>query len=711
MSVEPLLEIDGLTIDYVVPGGRLRAVSDVSISLARGEALGLVGESGSGKSSIATCVLDLAGPGATITARRIALGGVELGSLSGSRRRAMLGDRIGTVFQDPFTSLNPSLTIGRQIAEPLVLHRRFSPAAAHERAVQLLDEMGIHRPAEAARAYPHQLSGGMKQRALIAAALACEPDIMILDEPTTALDVTIEAQILDLLRDLRARRGMGILFISHNLAVVRSLCDRIAVMYAGRLVEIGPAADVFEAPIHPYTKGLLASLPALTRPGQALRPIPGRLPDLREPQAGCVFAARCPFAIHECKLGEPRLDAEGVDRRVRCIRAETVGPQPWPAAATASHRAIGWRGNEETAVAAEGLSKRFLLGSGWGMPGLLARILPGRSAEQDNQVLAVDDVDLSLARGEILGLVGESGSGKSTLGRLLIRLIEPTEGRVRIADIDITALARRQLRALRRYAQIVFQNPDSSLNPRRRVGDAIARPVRLFDTGSASDIKGRTAELLDLVQLPADYSDRYPHQLSGGEKQRIAIARALATRPKFIVCDEAVSALDVSVQAAIVNLLANLRTELGLTLLFISHDISIVAHLADRIAVMYGGSICEIGPAQQVLRPPHHPYTEALLSAIPGAGRGSRIRLSPSRAQAERITGCPFADRCPVRIGTICDGEKPPIQSFGNGHVIRCHHPRERLYAASDVLQLLAHTDRQIARSSADQKNDKSGAY
>ncbi|MGH7070126.1 MAG: dipeptide ABC transporter ATP-binding protein [Acetobacteraceae bacterium] len=656
------LRVEELSVSYATSRGRVRALDHVSLSIPRGQVLGLVGESGSGKSTVVLALLGLLDAAAEVSAASLEFAGHDLLADPVTPR----GRRIGTVFQDPSSILNPALPVGLQVAEPLLVHRRMGRREAFERATELLAKMGIPRPDAVMRAYPHQLSGGMKQRALIAQALATEPDLLLLDEPTTALDVTVEAQILDLLDRLRAERGLTMLLVSHNLGIVDRICDRVCVLYAGRTLESGPTSRLLEAPRHPYTRGLLSALPRPDRSGAvSLVPIPGNLPDLTNPDPGCNFRPRCPFAAEGC--ADPQSLAEFLPgHSVRCHRAGVVATLPWPAPEPVARAEGGTSSRHgERLVEASGMQRSFQSG------GTFARLLGSVSVTR-----AVDGVSLAIGRGESVGLVGESGCGKSTLGRLLLRLIAAESGALRFAG---EVVPEHPAAEFRRRAQIVFQNPDTALNPRQTVAAILSRPLVRFALAEGREVEREVERLLDLVRLPGAYRGRYPHQLSGGEKQRVGIARALATRPDFVIADEAVSALDVSVQAAVLNLLAELRDRLGVAYLFISHDIGVIAHIAERVAVMYRGRLVEEGATAQVLHPPYHPYTEALLSAVPLVGArersAARIRLAGDASSAIAGAGCPFAARCPRRIGPICDTVPPPWQVAAKGHRIACHIP------------------------------------
>jgi oligopeptide/dipeptide ABC transporter ATP-binding protein len=583
------------------------------------------------------------------------------------------------VFQDPLTSLTPSLSVGEQIAETLRVHGKHVGRNAWGRVVELLSLVGLPDPARRARQYPHQLSGGMRQRVAIAIAIACDPDLVILDEPTTALDVTIQAQILDLLNRLRDEYRMSILLITHDLGVIAQVCDRVCVLYAGQLVETGTTAELFEAPLHPYTKGLLACLPRITSVAgrQRLPHVPGRVPDLSRVPAGCVFGPRCCFAEDRCASERQPLRVAGPGRGAACWKWDRLRAETWRMSGVGGDQAA--RGPTRAELATVRLTKEYRLSGFWDSL-KVRRVSGGLPAIrwEPHTLRALDDITLSLGAAETLALVGESGCGKSTLGLAIVGLVRPTSGRVELNGRD-RAATRTDRRRSRREVQIIFQNPDSSLNPRKRVGDIVARPLVLYGIRPHQPVAERVRELLTAVQLDPAYAERYPHQLSGGEKQRVGIARALAAEPDFIVCDEPISALDLSVRASILNLLDDLKRQLGLSLLFIAHDLAVVRHIADRVAVMYRGRICELGDVAQVFKPPYHPYTWALLSAIPSgivdARRQERVRLRGSATDARWAgRGCVFSDRCPVRIGEVCDQEPPPAVEVAPGHVIACHH-------------------------------------
>ncbi|MEU4066046.1 ABC transporter ATP-binding protein [Streptomyces wedmorensis] len=609
----PLLEVQGLDVEFTTPGGgSLHAVRDVSFTLRRGETLAVVGESGSGKSTTALALLRMLPGTGRITGGSVRLDGEELATAGEERLRAVRGARIGMVFQDPMTALNPVLTIGRHLDEVLRAHGERDGRTRRARAVELLRLVGIPDPERRLGDHPHRFSGGQRQRVLIAMALAGEPDVLLADEPTTALDATVQDQILTLLGELTRTTGTALVLITHNMGVVARACDRVLVMYGGTVVEDGPTADVLTRPRHPYTAGLLAAVPRLSAPsGTRLTGIPGTPPDLALPLTGCAFAARCALAEDRCHTTAPPLTAVTDTVRAACLpaaeRDEPLPPPPPPAK-------IDRPAPGAVVLTAEGLRKTY------------------RSRGR-RSFTALDGVSLTLAAGETLGIVGESGSGKSTLARVLAHAHPSDGGRIILDGEDVTRPGRKELHAVRRRVQMVFQDPYASLNPRMTVGEIVAEPLRAFGIGTPADRAGRVAELLRLVGLDPAAADRHPRSFSGGQRQRVGIARALAPGPDVLICDEPVSALDVSVQAQIVGLLTDLQRDLGLALVFIAHDLAVVRQVSHRIAVMHEGRVVETGDADDLCEHPRDPYTRALLAAAPEPVPLAAVRV-PAPAEA-----------------------------------------------------------------------------
>jgi peptide/nickel transport system ATP-binding protein len=674
---QPILRVEDLSVAYRVGRRRLPALREVSLSIEPGQAYGLVGESGSGKSTLALAVMRYLAPNARVTAGRIEFAGRELLARPKSELRGLWGRELAFVPQNPATALNPSMRIGAQLVEALRLYGRAADAEAA--ALDLLGQVRIADPARVAAQYPHQLSGGMQQRVMIALALSGRPKLLVLDEPTTALDVTTEAAILDLLRETARASGTAMLYVTHNLGVVATLCDRVAVLYAGELAEDAAIRPIFRQPLHPYTRGLLDSVPRLgqRRDTNPLRSIPGQIPPLGELPQACVYAPRCPLAIELCHEQRPPLDAPAEGRAVRCHR--------WPEIEAGAISASLPAAPLPPVAAAEGgalLRIEDVLVS-YPQPRSLAQLLRGAPRRA---VQAVRGVNLAAARGQTLGIVGESGSGKSSLARAVLGLAAAGGGGIELLGLQLPAELDRRGRELLRHLQMVFQNPEEALNPYLSVGESLSRPLVTLGGLSPAAARAQVAGLLAAVRLPAEYAERLPGQLSGGEKQRVAIARAFAANPELLVADEPVSALDVSVQAAILNLLAELQLERGTTMLFIAHDLAVVGYLADQIAVMYLGQVMQTSPAATVFDPPYHPYTEALLSSVPPPDpfvEQRRIRLEgelPSALEPPR--GCPFHTRCPRFLGEICVEQTPPWRQASNGARIFCHIPIEELQAA-----------------------------
>ena len=653
--MSPLLRVENLVTAFGHGADAMRVVDGVSFQVAAGETYALLGESGCGKSMTALSLMRLLPDGGRIAAGSVKLGEEDVLALPEHEMRRVRGGGMAMIFQEPMLALNPVIRVGAQIIEALALHRNLRGQAATDAARELLDAVGIPDAARRLDSYPFELSGGLRQRVMIAMALAGRPKLLIADEPTTALDVTIQAQVLEVLRRLRAEQRMGMLLITHDLGVVAENADRVGVMYAGELVEEGARDAFFAAPQHPYSRMLFDALP---RPGDGgrLTTIPGQVPRLDATLHGCRFAPRCPFAERRCRLESP--DWQTLNgQRVRCHLAGTL-PARSPTEASTHSRPVA---APQSLLQVAGLKVYFPV-----RRGLLQRTV--------GQVRAVDDVSLSIEAGRTLALVGESGCGKTTVGKALLRLIEPTAGTIRLSGETIAA---GNTASLRRQAQMVFQDPFSSLNPRMRVADILLEGMDALGVGAARDRREAMVRLLSQVGLPDDAGGRYPHAFSGGQRQRIAIARALAVSPRLVICDEPTSALDVSVQAQILNLLKDLQDNLGLAYLFITHNLAVVEYLAHDVAVMYLGRIVEQGAAADVLRAPRHPYTQALLGAVPGPDVRLRRELvvlpgsvpSPTNPPA----GCRFHTRCPL-AQDLCREEEPLLRPLGEaGWQAACH--------------------------------------
>jgi peptide/nickel transport system ATP-binding protein len=668
----PLLEVQDLHVQFETSRGVVHAVDGISYNVNRGEVVALVGESGCGKSVSALAVMRLlAKPNGRVTKGRVLFQGRDLLKLSDDAMREVRGRDISMIFQEPMTSLNPVMTIGQQIMEPLFIHLKMTEAEAKARALELMQLVGITDGERRLAQYPHQLSGGMRQRVMIAIGLACNPKLIIADEPTTALDVTIQAQILELMKDLSRRLDIALIIITHNLGVVARYADRVNVMYAARIVEQGTADEVFLQSMHPYTIGLMRSVPRLDLPrGTRLETIEGLPPDLRAPPEECRFAMRCPFAIDACEQ-DVRLREIAPAHSAACIRAEEIAAGTLVSGVARGRNAAyaTTQVSDKPILVVEHLSKFFEV------PARGSGVLSSKTVT----VKAVDDVSFSIAPGETLGLVGESGCGKTTVGRTVLRLEIPTKGTIRFAGTDITHHSAKKMREVRRGIQVIFQDPYSSLNPRMTVGQIIGEPLRVYKlVKGRKDEQDRVIALLKQVGLYSYMADRYPHQLSGGQRQRVGIARALALEPKFIVCDEPVSALDVSIQGQIINLLEDLQARLGLSSLFIAHDLAVVRHISDRVAVMYLGRIAEVADRDDLYANPKHPYTKALLDAAPipdprvERARAPRALKGEIPSPLTPPSGCVFHTRCPI-AAEECRHEVPQVRQIGPRHVVACH--------------------------------------
>jgi peptide/nickel transport system ATP-binding protein len=668
----PILQVDDLSVDITLSRSVVHPVGNVSFSIEAGETLGLVGESGCGKSMTGLSIMRLLPNGGHIVSGSMTLDGQDLVTLSDHEIRKVRGNDIGMIFQDSLTSLNPTMNIGDQIAEPFQLHRSASKAEALDRAAEMLGMVGFPRPKEQLDTYPHQLSGGQRQRVMIAIALACDPKVLIADEPTTALDVTIQAQILALLDDLKARLGMAILLITHDMGVVAGRADRVNVMYAGRIVETAETSPIFKRMRHPYTQALLGSIPKLAQdPDIELFSIPGIPPDLTDPPPGCRFAPRCRYVTETCVVNEPRLAAEDGDHAFACWH-----PVDGPAdVAVGIHRtpvALGSSPESDDAapvLVLENLVREYPITSGM----ILRR--------QTASVKAVSDVSFSVSRGETFGLVGESGCGKTTLGKLVVGLETPDSGHVVFDGTDLASLSKGSLRHFRRDIQMMFQDPIGSLDPRMRVGAVLREPMEIQGIGNRRSQDTVVRELLGEVGLPANAVERFPHEFSGGQRQRIGLARVLTLSPKLIVADEPVSALDVSIRSQVLNLMKRLQDTHGMTYLVISHDLAVVKYLSDRIGVMYLGKLVETGSAEDIYERAVHHYTAGLIATIPepDPDRERSKTMVPIKGELPSAvtppSGCRFRTRCPA-ARDFCATEEPPLRPFGpGGHLAACHFP------------------------------------
>jgi peptide/nickel transport system ATP-binding protein len=682
----PVLELDNARISYFTRAGEINVIPGVSFRLQQGETIGLVGESGCGKSTVAFAIMRYLGGAGRLTGGRILFEGRDMGKMSPAELRALRGGRMAMVYQDPMSSLNPVMQLGRQLMEVPIIHQGASEEEARARALKMLAEVHLPDPQSIFTRYPHQISGGQQQRVVIAMALMAEPSLLVMDEPTTGLDVTVEAAVLDLVAELRRKHNSAIVFISHNLGTVVRVCDRIGVMYAGELVEEGPIGEVFRDPRHPYTRGLLDCIPVLgsDKTSSPLVPIKGQVPPALHRPPGCIFSTRCSY-VETGRCTEHPIPAELIEgstaHTVKCVRHRELDAYARPRRADGA----GAASEQERAHVLDvvNLKKVYIQ---------QASIFAGGGS---HEVKALNDVSMEARRGTTLAIVGESGCGKSTFAKVLTGLELATEGKVQLDGQSIGDVAvDRRPQSIKRKLQMVFQNPESTLNPSHSVGYAVERAVRRLKGIGARAARLEARQLMETVKLPADFVLRKPRQLSGGQKQRVAIARALAGDPDLVVADEPVSALDVSVQAAIINLLIEIQGSREATLVFISHDLSVVRYLADKVAVMYLGRVVEFGDVEEVFSPPYHPYTEALLSAVPIADpdvQQKRIILEGNLPSATSIPpGCPFASRCPRKVGAICDTTPPPEHRTNTGHRILCHIPMEELRRMDPVVKRAA---------------------
>ncbi|MCP4417847.1 MAG: ABC transporter ATP-binding protein [Chloroflexi bacterium] len=687
----PILKVEDLAVAYKVRGGEIEAVQRVSFEINRGETHGIVGESGCGKSTVAWAIVNFLGANGYVKRGSIKFQGQELVGKTGEELRRLRGDQIAMVYQDPMQALNPSMRLGDQMKEVLTVHRNMEDAEAEEWCVKMLEQVYMPDAANVMRRYPHQISGGQQQRVVIGMALLNNPALLVMDEPTTALDVTVEAAVLDLIAELSRNFDTAIMYITHNLGVIARVSNRVGVMYAGEMVERGTVSAIYKNPRHPYTQGLMRCVPKLgaDKAGSMLYPIRGRVPPPDNRPTGCIFGPRCDYIQETCRQERPQLRQLG-NVKVRCHFAEEIIASQWTPSGDMVLPVLGAEAtNGETILELTDLKKYY------DVQGTSFKDVIGMGKKR--HVKAVENASFTVSKGKTLGVVGESGCGKSTLIKTIIGLEGSSGGDATFMGFDITKDITARDETLIQELQMVFQNPDSTMNPSYTVGQQIGRPMLRFGTVAKAQVRDEVIKLLESMRLGENYYDRLPRQLSGGEKQRVGIARALASRPDLVLCDEPVSALDVSVQAAILNLLLEVQQEFDTTLVFIAHDLSVVRFFSDDVAVMYLGQIMEIGPADAIYAPPYHPYTEALLSAVPipdPSAKQKHIRLSGSVPSAiDPPSGCRFHTRCPRREllpdgGKICEQEIPPWRELKNGHQIFCHISEETLHTFDPVISL-----------------------
>ena len=671
----PLIEVQDLSVGFSNRAGEtLPILRNIDLTLQPGETIGIVGESGCGKSTLALAMMGFLKPPLRVLNGASLFRSQDMFGLNDSELENIRGGDLALIPQNAGQSLTPTMRIGKQIIEALKLHTRLPQAQWHARAIEVLTQVRLPDPEVMMARYPHELSGGQQQRVAVAMALAGEPDVLLLDEPTTGLDVTTQAHVLELLRVLASETGTAMVYVSHDLGAIAQVCDRVVVMYAGEIALSGTAHQVLKRPVHPYALGLLSSIPRLK---DAVVPpsMPGHPPGPGGAGDGCAFVDRCSMAEQRCRDERPALEATAESELVRCHFHEKVGRLP--------RGELPTRAGLKVLDQADCMLNLESVAISYARPGILDQILGKRSRAP----ATVDRVDLGISKGETIGLVGESGSGKSTILRAIAGLITPLHGTIEFSGTqNLNQIVDKRPKDTLRRIQLIFQNPDSSLNPRHTVAEILAQPLKLYFGLQGQELRDRTQELLHRVRLRTDYLERLPSQLSGGEKQRVAVARAFAAEPDLVLCDEVTSALDVSVQAAVLELLTELQSERSVTYIFVSHDLSVVRAVADRVAVLYQGRLCETGPSKNVFSLPSHPYTEALLGAVlePDPDVKPKLVAEDIAELSPPVTGCPFQRRCSRRIGEVCDREIPPWQTTGQGHEIACQIPLSELRALQE---------------------------